>query len=51
MFHKIDKIKPKANYILYATFKDGTEKEYDIKPLFKEIPEFDDLRMITGLFE
>lgn len=51
MFHKIKQITAKDNYILNAVFDDGTEKEYDIKPLFDDIPEFDDLRTIHGLFE
>ncbi|MDD6056864.1 MAG: DUF2442 domain-containing protein [Clostridiales bacterium] len=42
---------PKDNYILSAVFQDGTTKEYDIKPLFVEIPVFKDLEEINGLFE
>ncbi|MGN1314672.1 MAG: DUF2442 domain-containing protein [Lachnospiraceae bacterium] len=51
MFHKIKTITPKDNYILSAVFQDGTTKEYDIKPLFAEIPAFKDLEAINGLFE
>lgn len=51
MFYKIKQITTRDNYILKAVFEDGTEKEYGIKPLFAEIPEFDDLRTIRGLFE
>ena len=51
MFYKIETISPKDNYILSAVFRDGTTKEYDIKPLFFEIPIFRDLETIDGLFE
>lgn len=44
MFYKIKQITTRDNYILKAVFEDGTEKEYGIKPLFAEIPEFDDSR-------
>jgi hypothetical protein len=30
---------------------DGTEKKYDVKPLFTAIPVFQDLQLIHGLFE
>lgn len=51
MFHKIKIIEPKENYFLRAVFEDGTEKIYDLKPLFTEIPQFEDLKVISGLFE
>lgn len=50
MFRKIKSIAAKDNYVLSAIFWDGTEKEYDIEPLFGEIPVFEDLRSIHGLF-
>nr|WP_294650094.1 hypothetical protein [uncultured Blautia sp.] len=37
MFHKIKDIKPLKNYMLLATFEDGTVKTYDISSLFDEI--------------
>ena len=51
MFHKIKIIEPKDNYFLRAVFEDGTIKMYDLKPLFAEIPQFEDLKNISGLFE
>ena len=37
MFHKIKDIKPLKNYMLLATFEDGTVKTYDISSLFDKI--------------
>lgn len=51
MFHKIKEITAKENYTLLAVFVDGTIKEYDVKPLFTELPVFNVLRIIHGLFE
>ena len=51
MFHRIQSITPKDSYILTATFLDGTVKDYDLKPLFTEIPVFNDLNTISGLYE
>ena len=51
MFHRIQSITPKDSYILTATFLDGTVKDYDLKPLFVEIPVFNDLNTISGLYE
>lgn len=51
MFHKVKKVLPQKNYILQVTFVDGTEKEYDVKPLIEDIPEFNDLKTIPNLFE
>ena len=41
MFHTIKNIKPLKDYILLATFTDGTVKVYDLKPLFSTIDTFD----------
>lgn len=51
MFHRIQSTTPKDSYILTATFLDGTVKDYDLKPLFVEIPVFNDLNTISGLYE
>ena len=51
MFNRITKIFPKPDYLLHAIFMDGTQKLYDVKPLMSEIPDFEDLRQIEGLFE
>lgn len=51
MFHKVKKVKPVKNYILSVFFVDGTEKIYDIEPLFEEIEAFNSFRIIPGLFE
>lgn len=42
MFHKIKDIKPLKNYMLLATFEDGTVKTYDISSLFDKIDLFCD---------
>jgi len=51
MFHKIRNIEAKEDFILSAVFCDGTIKEYDVKPLFEELPVFNDLKTVHGLFE
>ena len=51
MFHKIKEVKPIKNYVLYVVFVDGTEKIYDIEPLFVEIEVFNSFKIISGLFE
>jgi len=51
MFHKIKNIEAKEDFILVAYFYDGTVKEYDVKPLFEELPVFNDLKTVQGLFE
>ena len=51
MFHTIKNIKPLKDYILLATFTDGTVKVYDLKPLFSTIDTFDSLQYIPGLFK
>ena len=51
MFHRVEKVTPLANYMLLVRFVDGKEKQYDIKPLFKEITAFQSLIYIAGLFE
>lgn len=51
MFHKVKEIKPIREYVLLATFHDGTIKTYDIEPLFAEIEVFNTLKAIPHLFE
>lgn len=51
MFHKVKSVIAKENYILHVVFEDGTEKEYDVKPLFVKFPVSDELRLTPGLFE
>lgn len=51
MFHKVKDIKPIREYVLSATFYDGTIKTYDIEPLFSEIEVFNTLKDIPHLFE
>lgn len=51
MFHKVKEVKPVKDYVLSVLFVDGTEKIYDIEPLFEEIDVFNSLKSISGLFE
>ena len=51
MFHKVKDIKPIREYVLLATFHDGTIKTYDIERLFAEIEVFNNLKAIPHLFE
>jgi len=51
MFHKVNGVIPKNNYILQVTFKNGKIKNYDVKPLFNKYDVFNDLKIVPGLFE
>lgn len=44
-------VKPLKNFILEAEFTDGTVKQYDVKPLFDEIPEFSEMAGNPELFQ
>jgi len=46
----VKKITPLADLILLAEFQDGSIKKYDVKPLLKEIPIFQMLDYVPGLF-
>lgn len=50
-FHKVKNVLPLENYILSVQFEDGTNKKYDVKPLFSKWTAFKDLIDIKGLFE
>ena len=53
MEHKIKAVKALSNYKFDVTFLEGISKTYDIKPLFKKIPEFlalkNDEQMFTSV--
>ena len=51
MFHKAKTVTPLTDYRLLVHFANGTDKEYDMKPLFEEYPVFLELKEIPGLFE
>lgn len=50
MFHKVNNVSPLKNYRLSVHFWDGVTKIYDVKPLFKKWPVFNELKK-NGLFE
>lgn len=50
-FHKVKNVLPLENYMLSVQFEDGTNKKYDVKPLFSKWTAFKDLTDIKGLFE
>lgn len=51
MFHKAKTVTPLTDYRLLVHFANGTDKEYDMKPLFEEYPVFLELKETPGLFE
>lgn len=51
MFHKIKDIKPLKEYMLLATFEDGTVKTYDVSSLFDKIEIFNTLKDVPHLFK
>ena len=50
MFHKVKCVSPMEDFILLAHFVDGTEKEYDMKPLIEKYEAFRPLETIPCLF-
>ena len=46
MFHKIKNVSPLPEYRLSVQFAEGCTKIYDVKPLFKKIPAFEELKEI-----
>jgi hypothetical protein len=51
MFHHVKEVTPLENYVLLVQFTDGKEKQYDVKPLLKEMAAFEPLMYVHGLFE
>lgn len=51
MFYKVKEVKPLQEYELLVTFRNGTIKTYDVKPLFKVWDVFHSLQVVPGLFE
>lgn len=48
---RVRKVKALPDYLLFAEFADGEKRLYDIKPLFEQIPAFNELKRIYGLFK
>ena len=44
MFHKIKNVSPLPDYLLSVQFAEGCTKIYDVKPLFNQIPTFEELK-------
>lgn len=44
MFHKVKSVSPLKNYVLTVQFSEGVTKKYDVKPLFKELKIFNNLK-------
>lgn len=51
MFHKIKSVQALPDYTLLVFFAEGTQRAYDLKPLFSRFPIFQDLQNIKGLYE
>lgn len=51
MTHRIREIKTLNDFVILVVFQDGVEKQYDMKNLFTELPQFQVLETIHGLFE
>ena len=39
-YHKVKNVIPLRDYMLFIQFEDGTNKKYDVKPLFSKWSEF-----------
>ena len=44
MFHKIKNVSPLPDYRLRVQFAEGCTKIYDVNPLFRQIPAFEELK-------
>ena len=51
MFHQAKTVTALPDYRLLVHFTDGSDKEYDINPLFDVHPAFLELKETPGLFE
>lgn len=51
MTHRINTVKPLENFVVSVIFQNGVEKEYDIRQLFSNFPQFKQFESMTGLFE
>ena len=51
MFHKIKNVSPLTDYCLSIQFAEGCTKIYDVKPLFKQIPVFEELKDLHLFFD
>lgn len=51
MFHKVNAVSPLPDHRLLIHFADGTAKEYDMKPLLRDMPIFAPLETTPSLFE
>lgn len=51
MIPRIKEIKPLNNYKLFVTFEDGKSGVYNVLDDIKQLPTFEALQSIKGLFE
>ncbi len=51
MFYKIKNASPLPEYRLSVQFAEGGTKIYDVKPLFKQIPAFEELKDSNLFFD
>lgn len=51
MFHKIKSVSPLPDYRLSVQFSEGVTRLYDVKPLFRRIPAFQQLQEEPLLFQ
>jgi hypothetical protein len=51
VFHKVVKVQPLEQFRVDILFEDGTQKKYDVAPLFSKWEAFFALKDIPGLFE
>jgi hypothetical protein len=49
--HRVHSVTPLDNYKLFVVFRDASEKVYDVRPLFAEIPAFKRLEEDRALFD
>lgn len=50
MAHRIKEVKPLENFVVSVIFQNGIEKEYDMKRLFKDFPQFTQFENNKELF-
>ncbi len=51
MTHRITDVKTLDDFVVFAVFQDGTEKEYDIRNMYEKFPQFQQLEKDVELFQ
>ncbi len=51
VYYTVKNVEARENFMLYVMFTDGVSMFYDVRPLLKKWPAFNELRTVEGLFQ